>query len=104
MPYETTRPTDVSVVLAYLVDLDDFANRKMIHEATAIPMNRVRPALAHLKLHFCIDAVIVNSNELWFYATPASDNRVKIMKESPNGKTRTEKGRRSGKPRAPRMS
>lgn len=102
MPYETTRPTDVSVVLNYLIKLDDFASRKMIHEATSTPMNRVRPALAHLQSHLCIDAVIVNKNELWFYATPASDDRKVIKKETPNGITRTEKGRRAAKARAPR--
>jgi hypothetical protein len=103
MPYETTRPTDVSVVLAYLTALDDFANRMMIHAATAIPMNRIRPALAHLKNHSCIDCMIVNGNELWFWATPASDDRKIIRKKSPNGLTRTEKGRRAPAKRAPRM-
>lgn len=102
MPYETTRPTDVSVVLDFLTKLDDFANRKMIHEATGVTMNRIRPALAHLQMHFCIDALIVNGNELWFYATPASDNRKLVKKETPNGITRTEKGRRAPKARAPR--
>lgn len=102
MPYETTRPTDVSVILEYLTKLDDFANRKMIHEATGIPMNRIRPGLAHLQAQFCIDALIVNGNELWFYATPASDDRKVVKKETLNGITRTEKGRRASKARAPR--
>ena len=95
-----TRPTDVSVILAYLSDLDDFANKKMILEATKIPANRERPGLAHLQKHFCIDCMIVNGNELWFYATPGNDDRVMIKKESPNGVTRTEKGRRSPKRKA----
>ena len=94
MPYLTHRPTDVSVVLAYLVELDDFASRKMIEQATGIKSSRVRPALAHLQKHLCIDAVIVNQRELWFYATPASDDRKMIKKETPNGVTRTEKGRK----------
>lgn len=92
-----TRPTDVSVVLAYLTKLDDFASKGMILLATGIPDNRVRPALAHLMKHQAIDCVIVNKNELWFYATPGSDNRVRIRKETPNGLTRNEKGRVSKK-------
>lgn len=87
MPYSTTRPTDVSVVLAYLVGLDDFANKKMVREATKLPDNRIRPALAHLLKHHAIDCVVVNEDELWFYATPATDDRKLIKKESPNGLT-----------------
>ena len=95
-----TRPTDVSVVLAYLVSLDDFANKRMILEATKLPDNRIRPALAHLQKHFCIDCVIVNQNELWFYATPGNDDRQVIKKETINGLTRNEKGRIGRKRRA----
>ena len=95
MPYETYRPTDVSVVLDYLTALDDFANKKMIIEATGIPDNRIRPALAHLAKHFAIDCAIVNENELWWFATPASDDRKIKRQVTPNGITRTEKGRRS---------
>lgn len=89
------RPTDVSVVLAYLTKLDDFASKMMIREATSLPDNRVRPALAHLKKHYAIDCMIVNQNELWFYATPGTDDRQVIKKESPNGLTRNDtRGRR----------
>lgn len=89
-----TRPTDVSVVLEYLVKLDDFANKAMILEATSLPYDRLRPALAHLMKHHAIDCVIVNKNELWFFATPADDDRVRVLPESHNGIKRTEKGRR----------
>lgn len=89
-----TRPTDVSVVLSYLVKLDDFANKRMILQATQLPDNRLRPALAHLQKHHAIDCLVVNQNELWFFATPANDDRVLIKKETLNGLTRTEKGRK----------
>ena len=97
------RPTDVSVVLEYLVKLDDFANKKMILAETKLPANRLRPALAHLQAHHAIDAVIVNQNELWFFATPGYDDRQVIKQTTPNGITRNEtKGRRST-PRKPRL-
>lgn len=99
MAYETHRPTDVSVVLAWLIAFDDFATKAMIRQATGLPDNRVRPALAHLKLHFAIDCMVVN-DVLWFFATPASDDRTLIKKQSPNGVTRTEKGRASRKHKA----
>lgn len=88
------RPTDVSVVLAYLVGLDDFANKAMLLEGTGLIDNRLRPALAHLMMHHAIDCVIVNECELWFYATPGSDDRVFQRKTSPNDLHRAERGRR----------
>lgn len=88
------RPTDVSVVLDYLVKLDDFANKAMILEATKLPYDRLRPALAHLMKHHAIDCLIVNKNELWFFATPGDDDRTRVASETPNDLHRTEKGRR----------
>ena len=87
------RPTDVSVVLDYLVKLDDFANKAMILEATKLPYDRLRPALAHLMKHHAIDCLIVNKNELWFFATPGDDDRTRVASETPNDLHRTEKGR-----------
>jgi hypothetical protein len=88
------RPTDVSVVLAYLAALDDFANKAMILEATKILDNRLRPALAHLMKHHAVGCVIVNANELWFYATPGDDDRKKIRSKTANDLHRNDKGRR----------
>lgn len=94
MAAKQTRPTDVSVILAYLVGLDDFANKAMILAETKIPDDRVRPALAHLAKHKCIDCVIVNDNELWWFATPERDTRTIVRKFTPEGLKRNEKGRR----------
>lgn len=97
------RPTDASVLLAYLVKLDDFANRKMIRTATQMPSNRVNAAIAHLQRHHAIDCVVVNERELWFYATPGTDDRLKIKDLTPNGITREyappKRPRPRGKPR-----
>lgn len=89
------RPTDVSVVLDYLVKLDDFAPPKMIRAGTRLPPNRLRPAIAHLHKHRAIDCIIVNGDELWFFATPGDDDRSRIMETTLNGITRKDKGRRS---------
>ena len=94
MAARQTRPTDVSVILAYLVGLDDFANKAMILAEVKIPDDRVRPALAHLAKHKAIDCVIVNGNELWWFATPERDDRTRVAKATPEGITRNEKGRR----------
>ena len=80
MAARQTRPTDVSVILAYLVGLDDFANKAMILAEVKIPDDRVRPALAHLAKHKAIDCVIVNGNELWWFATPERDDRTRVAK------------------------
>lgn len=94
MAARQTRPTDASVILEYLTGLDDFANKAMILAETKIPDNRVRPALAHLAKHKCIDCVIVNETELWWFATPQLDDRLRKRKVTPEGLKRTEKGRR----------
>ena len=94
MAARQTRPTDVSVILAYLVGLDDFASKAMVMAETKIPDDHVRPALAHLAKHKCIDCVIVNENELWWFATPERDDRIRIAKATPEGIKRNEKGRR----------
>lgn len=88
------RPTDVSVVLAYLVALDDFANKAMLLEATKIADDRLRPALAHLLKHHAVGCVIVNTNELWFYATSGDDDRKMIRSKTANDLHRNDKGRR----------
>lgn len=100
MAARQTRPTDVSVILAYLVGLDDFANKAMILAGTGLPENRYRAAIAHLAKHKCIDCVIVNENELWWFATPERDDRSRIAKVTPEGIKRNEKGRMSAKKRA----
>lgn len=100
MAARQTRPTDVSVVLAYLVGLDDFANKAMILASTGLPDNRLRPALYHLAKHKVIDCVIVNGNELWWFATPENDDRVVVRKATPEGMTRNDRhGRMSKKKR-----
>lgn len=100
MAARQTRPTDVSVILAYLVGLDDFANKEMIKLNTGMIDNRYRAAIAHLAKHKAIDCVIVNANELWWYATPERDDRIRKLKTSAEGVKRTEKGRMSAKKRA----
>lgn len=101
MAGKQTRPTDVSVVLGYLVGLDDFANKAMILEATRLPPNRLRPALYHLATHKVIDCVVVGKNELWWFATPERDTRTVTRKFTPEGITRRDPhGRMSKKKRA----
>ena len=101
MAGKLTRPTDVSVVLAFLVGLDDFANKKMILEATGLTDNRIRPAIYHLAKHKVIDCVVVNEDELWWFATPERDTRIRTKLETPEEITRHDRrGRMSAKKRA----
>lgn len=99
MAAKQTRPTDVSVVLAYLVGLDDFASKAMMLEATRLPDNRLRPAIYHLAKHKAIDCVVVNTNELWWFATPERDTRVIVRKATAEGITRNDKHGRISKKR-----
>lgn len=101
MAAKQTRPTDVSVVLGYLTGLDDFANKAMILEGTRLPDNRLRPAVAHLAKHKAIDCVIVNEDELWWFATPERDTRAGTHGFTSEGITRRDpNGRVSKKRRA----
>ena len=73
-------PTYVSLVLEYLVKVDDFTHIHAIVNETTISISLVRRALLHLKHHHAVDAVDAQGVLYWF-ATPESDNRLHTMKE-----------------------
>jgi len=90
-----TRPTDVSVVLEYLVAVDDFVKRADVVANTGLPHDRVRAALANLINYKCVQ-VVVEDDEVWYMATPELDTRTCVRVVSREGVTRRKHARADG--------
>ena len=73
-------PTCTSVVLEYLVKLNDFATRQDIAKQTGFTDNQVSAALSHLNNRKAVDFAYSNHVIHWF-ATPETDNRTKQVRE-----------------------
>lgn len=83
--------TIVSRVFAELIRRDDFVTSKQMRETLNESFNRVAAALHHLKLYQAA-ASLESDGQLWWYATPENDTRLRQVHERSEEK----------KPRRPR--
>ena len=72
-------PTCVSLVSAELEGADDFRSAKQLIENTRLTKNRVAAALHHLKIHKAADFVVNADGTTWWFATPETDDRSRIV-------------------------
>ena len=72
------KPTTVSAVEACLKSVDDFLTVKHVMTATGHTANRIHAALHHLKAHTAADCLQCEG-QLWWFLTPLTDNRVKVV-------------------------
>lgn len=73
-------PTYVSIVFELLKLRDDFLTKAMIQADTRLEATLVNRSLTHLRSHRAVDAITVDG-VLWWYATPHTDTRLKVVKE-----------------------
>lgn len=72
--------TTTRLVLETLVARDDFMNLGQLATATGRERNQVSAALIHLHKSKAVDNVVVGE-ELWWCATPDTDQRVRALTE-----------------------
>lgn len=92
--------TATSLVLGALVRADDFRTGRQLVEETGQSPARVSAALYSLLKHKAVELVEAPDN-LWWFATPESDTRVRVVEErTPESAPRSVKGRGKRGPRA----
>lgn len=95
------KPTHTSLVLAALTKADDilsFAQIKALVPGSSV--NQVSASLCHLAKRHAVENVVGNDEALWWFATPAADDRERIVEErapEPKG-NRTRKKREKAVP------
>ena len=92
------RPTCVGVVLQCLVTRDDFMRKSDIVQATGLAADQVGASLHDLQRYKAADCVVAH-DELWWFATPATDQRTTVRRSMPDDITRK---RRLGLKRKPK--
>jgi hypothetical protein len=95
-------PTYVSLVFGFLCQVDDFFSVQQISAATGVPRKHVTNSLWALKmLYKAVDSVQSgqgNEVQLFWFATPDTDTRIRQIKEVVHGATRRSKPRKKQLP------
>lgn len=86
-------PTWTSLVEQALIEADDFMSLDQIEMAIGASLNQATAALHHLQHHRAVDAV-EGGGRLWWFATPADDNRLRKVHERVPEEPGTRKRRR----------
>jgi chromosome segregation and condensation protein ScpB len=79
-PRGDKRPTWTSLVEAALVTADDFMSVEQLMAVTGGTVNQVTAALHHLQLHHAAE-VVEGGGRLWWFATPSTDTRSRVVEE-----------------------
>jgi len=79
-PRADRRPTWTSLILEALVRGDDFATVPQLCAATKAKLGQCTAALHHLRAHHAADC-LASDGQLFWYATPGTDDRTKIVPE-----------------------
>lgn len=89
--------TAVKLVFEALVRADDFRTAKQLQAETGQPANRVSAALYNLLKYHAV-SFVESDRQLWWFATPADDTRVKTVDErTPESRPRkARKGKKGG--------
>lgn len=66
---------------------DDFLTTQQIKDQTKLITSLVTRSLQHLRLHKAVDAIMVDG-VLWWFATPHSDTRIRVVQEKAHFKRR----------------
>lgn len=74
-------PTWTSKVFNLLVTADDILSMPQIIEATGASLSQAAACISHLRNCNAIESVIGPDGKLWWFATPGTDNRSKIIAE-----------------------
>lgn len=75
------KPTWTSLVLGALTKADDFLSLDQLMAATGANMNQVTASLHHLSKRHAVESVVGGDGKLWWFATPASDDRTKVVEQ-----------------------
>lgn len=78
MRHKDQKPTSTSVIENHMKEVDDFVTPRDVSRSTEQSMNRVHAALHHLKLHKAADCIECEG-KLWWFLTPDTDNRTRIV-------------------------
>jgi hypothetical protein len=79
-PRADRRPTWTKLILQALVQADDFATAAQLCAITGAAMNQASAALHHLRARHAVDC-LASDGQLFWFATPASDDRNKTVDE-----------------------
>jgi hypothetical protein len=83
--------TTTTLVLEALVRSDDFMTARQLVAATGRNGNQVSAALYDLRKYKAADCMVAGEM-LWWYATPGSDQRTRVVEErSPETKPRKQR-------------
>jgi hypothetical protein len=74
------QPTHTRKVLEFLIKTDDFATVAQVMLGTGSSYNQVAATLHHLRNRHAIDCLAADG-QLWWYATPENDNRMRKVAE-----------------------
>lgn len=72
--------TATTLVLAALVNADDFLSLARLAQVSGVERNRLRAALCHLRVHKAVDFIVDGDATYWF-ATPLTDTRACTLPE-----------------------
>lgn len=75
-----TETTATTLVMEALVRADDFRTGRQLQEELRLSGNRVSAALYHLLKHRAVEFVEADRT-LWWFATPTSDTRSRVVEE-----------------------
>lgn len=68
--------TSVCRVFERLCQLDDFRTARQLQSELALDSTHVSSALHHLRQHKAVEC-LADAGQLWWYATPATDTRLR---------------------------
>lgn len=90
-----TEPTAVSIVFDALIRADDFLTGRHLQKMTNLSSNRVSAALYNL-LKYKAANYIEAEKKLWWYPTPETDTRSRVIPEKvPETKPRKPRKRKA---------
>lgn len=79
-PRADRRPTWTKLILQALVAADDFATAQQLCAATGANIGQCTAALHHLRARHAVDC-LASDGQLFWFATPASDDRARVVDE-----------------------
>jgi hypothetical protein len=75
------KPTWTSLVLDVLVRADDFMSTAQVMAATGANIDQTTAALHHLSKCKAVESVVGGDGNLWWFATPDHDCRLRTVEE-----------------------
>lgn len=79
-PRRHKEPTSTGIVYRALCAADDFRTLRQLIRECGLSCNRVSAALHHLRARRAVDVMDVEG-QLWWFATPDTDNRSSTVDE-----------------------